>query len=470
MNESILEHTINQALKHNPSFASVRGETHKLSHYLLKNGVIEAVSSSVESGYNVKMLLNGALSFSSTNIWSKEEAESIVSSATKQAKNTKRASKIDFGVEKGIKDAWKVEEKKALRNTDESEIIKRLEGIDKALSDLKLKIPGRIFSFGIDETEKIIMNSEGSIIKANYTKISLHSFITIMENNKSKQFYKMYGHTGGLEAFDEWHVEDDLKNECLVQKKIIYEGVSLEPGKYTIICGPEVAGITAHESSGHPMEADRILGRELSQAGGSFVTIDSIGNTIGSEYATVVDDPTIPNSYGYFKYDDEGTKAQKKYLYKNGKINEFLQNRESASKSSMKTNGSSRAESYDVEDIVRMSNTYIEPGDWSKEELIKEVKKGVYMKSFTEWNIDDKRFNQKYVAREAYLIVNGEIKQPLNRCVLEISTPNYWKSITASSKELEWSAATCGKGDPEQGVPVFTGGPTIRLEGVYLYE
>jgi len=90
------------------------------------------------------------------------------------------------------------------------------------------------------------------------------------------------------------------------------------------------------------------------------------------------------------------------------------------------------------------------------------------MKSFTEWNIDDKRFNQRYVGKEAYLIKDGELQYPVARPVIETTTLKFWSAVDAVSKEVEFDAATCGKGDPSQGVPVYTGGPCMRLREVFV--
>ena len=115
-----------------------------------------------------------------------------------------------------------------------------------------------------------------------------------------------------------------------------------------------------------------------------------------------------------------------------------------------------------------MANTFVLPGKMSEEEILEGVKNGVYMKSFTEWNIDDKRFNQRYVGREAYIIENGELKYPVARPVIETTTEKFWTAVDAVSENIEFDAATCGKGDPMQGVPVYTGGPSIRLREVYV--
>jgi TldD protein len=115
-----------------------------------------------------------------------------------------------------------------------------------------------------------------------------------------------------------------------------------------------------------------------------------------------------------------------------------------------------------------MSNTFVEPGDRSFDELLREVKHGVYFKTFMEWNIDDKRFNQRYVALEAYAVEQGEMTGLVNAPVLEITTPRLWGSVKARSKTFEFKSGVCGKGDPQQGVPVWHGGPEMLLTGIKL--
>ena len=210
------------------------------------------------------------------------------------------------------------------------------------------------------------------------------------------------------------------------------------------------------------------LGREAAQAGESYVKPDMIGHRIGTGAVTVVDDPTVPNSYGFYEYDEEGVRAGRRTLIKNGIIAGFLQNRETAAELGVSSNGAARAVSYDREPIIRMANTFMLPGDYNDEELIEDVSKGVFIKTFMEWNIDDRRYNQRYVGLEAYLIENGQITSSVRNPILEITTPGLYSSVDAVGKTVEYEAATCGKGEPEQGAPVWHGGPPIRLRKVRL--
>jgi TldD protein len=438
---------------------------------VIKNGVLDVFVSTEDSGFCVKILASGGLGFASTNKWTKKETKSIVDTAYKLATVAKRKDKIAFAEEKCVKAKWKVEQKEKSEDVSPEKKIEELMTVDKALASQQIKIPGRIITSSIALTEKYFVNSEGSVISSFVPAIGAFALITVVENGKPEQAYKQFGRSGGWEAFDKWKIADEMVREAKVLQTLVKEGKAVKPGTMDLVCGSEVTGIASHESCGHPMEADRILGREMSQAGRSFVYPGGpfwVGTRIGSDIVTIVDDPTVKNSYGYYEYDDEGIKARRRFLYKDGVINEFLQNRETAAKLGTRSNGSSRSVNYDREAIVRMANTYLLPGDWTEEEIIEDVKHGIYMKSFTEWNIDDRRFNQRYVGKEAYLIDDGELKHPVARPVIETTTKNWWSVVDAISKKVAYDAATCGKGDPMQGVPVYTGGPAIRLKGVYV--
>ena len=161
-------------------------------------------------------------------------------------------------------------------------------------------------------------------------------------------------------------------------------------------------------------------------------------------------------------------KARPRTLIKDGIIAELLHNRETAAEFGVSSNAAARSVAYDREPIIRMGNTFMKPEDYALDELLGDIKHGVYMKSFMEWNIDDRRYNQRYVGLEAYIIEDGKIGTPVRNPILEVTTPGLYGSVDAVGKEVEYSAATCGKGDPQQGAPVWTGGPPIRIRRIRL--
>ncbi len=459
------------ALGKRVEYAEARAHSSLSEQIILRNGVLEAYLQATDSGFNVRVLADGGIGFSSTNRWTEKEAEAVAETAYRLARASGRKNKIQFSeVESNVAD-WRVDEVEKIRDVAPESKIGLLSGIDKEVTSHGVNIPSRVLQCFVDQTEKYFVNSEGSRIGSYVPKVACFGIITVKEGEKTEQAFRQFGYSGGWEAFDIWDIPSELVHESKVLQKVMREGTPLKPGKTTLICGTEVVGIAAHESCGHPMEADRIIGREMSQAGRSFIYEGGpywLGSRIGSDLVTIVDDPNVEHSYGYYAYDDEGVRARPRYLYKEGVINEFLHNRETAAKLGVESNGSARSVGYDREAIVRMANTYLMPGDMTEEELLEDVKKGVYMKSFTEWNIDDRRFNQRYVGREAYMIEDGELGAPVARPTIEMTTKGFWSAVDGVSRDLRFDAATCGKSDPAQGVPVYTGGPVIRLREVYM--
>jgi len=471
LDKDIADFALKYATTKKVDYAEVRAHSTQSEELVMKNSVLDAYISAVDSGFCVRVLADGGIGFASTNKWTKEEAKTIVELAYKFAKMAKRKDKIVFAEEKSVKADWKVDEKKKIENVSPQMRIETLVEIDKALTSQRINVAARMLGFGTTLTEKYFVNTEGSVISSFLPRIGAFGFITVVENGKPEQAAKQFGYAGGWEAIEKWKLTEQMTHEAKVLQRVIKEAKAVKPEKMDLVCGPEVTGIAAHESCGHPMEADRILGREMSQAGKSFIYPKGpfwLGTKIGDPVVTIVDDPTVKNSYGFYEYDDEGIKAKPRYLYKRGVINEFLHNRETAAKLGTRSNGASRAVSYDREAIVRMANTFVQPGDMGEEEMFEDVKQGVYMRSFMEWNIDDKRFNQRYVGREAYWIEKGELKHPIARPVIETTTQIFWSAVDAVSKKVEYDAGSCGKGDPMQGIPVYMGGPLIRLREVYV--
>ncbi|HEX9908422.1 MAG TPA: TldD/PmbA family protein [Thermoplasmata archaeon] len=448
--------------------AEVRLEESNKRQLSVKAGEVSSVTSATDAGMNVRIVLSTGIGFASTNIISKEVGKRLVAQAYGLAKNAKRKTPVSLSSESPVRTSWEVRQRQPLASVSTDEKLKFIRDIDKSVMRTKVKVQGRFYSLSDHEVSSHFANSEGTHLNSYLPRVRMSAVNMVTAKGETEQSIREWGASGGWEKAGEWDLESVLPSEVLMLKKQIEKGKKVATGTYDLVCGSKVVGIASHESCGHPMEADRIQGREMSQAGRSFVSPEMIGQEIGSKYVTVIDDPTVPGSYGYYAYDQEGVKARPRYLYKEGRINEFLHNRETASKMELKSNGSSRSESYIREPIVRMANTFVAPGDYQEDELIGSIKSGVLMNSFTEWNIDDKRFNQKYVSREAYFIKDGELAGPARKCVLEITTPGFWKAVDAVSKKVEFEAAECGKGDPMQGIPVCTGGPMMRLRGVVL--
>lgn len=444
-------------------YLEARAESLSKEVFLLKNSVLDASDFGVNEGIGIRVLVDGTLGFSATERLTKEGVEEAVKNAVELAKSSiDSGEKVKFSKEKIVKTKWEVKEKEKLFDVDVKEKIEFMKSIDKIVKSAKF----RLFQLSISVSEKFFANTEGSRIYSRVPRAEIF-YSLIVKGKKEVQRILEVGGSGGWEITKSWNLEDRIKEEINALKKVA-NAKKLKPQKLDLVLSPEVVGIIMHESIGHPSEADRIFGREGAQAGESYLDKTWKGRAMAEKFVNVVDDPTLKGSYGYFLYDDEGVKARRKFLIKNGKIYEFLHNRQTASLMKTKSNGSARTEIYSKEPLIRMSNTFMLPGDHSFEELIEDIKLGVYIKSYNEWNIDDKRWNEKYVGCEAYLIEGGEIKGPIFAPVLEITTGQFFKKIDSVGKDLDFVAGTCGKGEPMQGVPVWFGGPHVRLRKVLI--
>lgn len=450
-------------MEKNVKYGEIRLMRLSVMSLVMKNGVLSGIDKTDEEGIAIRVL-DKNFSFVSTSKIDDENIKRAIEKAIKIARSGE-IKDVKISEEEIVKDTWSVPQKKNIEDYSLEDKVSILNGIEGVL--VKENVPMRFQSLREKIEDIEFYNTEGSEIKGHKPSIFYFYMMGVLEDGNFEQGSQEFGKSGGYEAFDEWNLENAIAEESK-KLKVIAKSRKSPEGKMDLVVGPEVSGIVAHESSGHPCESDRILGREAAQAGESFIKVNMIGERVGSDVVSVIDDPTIDGSFGYYKYDFEGVRARKRYLYKNGRINEFLLNREFAGMLGMKSNAAARSSWWDKEPIVRMSTTYIEPGDHTLEELIEGVKLGIFMNSFTEWNIDDIRYNEKYIGREAYLIENGKIKEPVKRPVLEITTPGFYGAVDAVSKDLKFFAGTCGKGDPMQGVDVWMGGPFARLRNIYM--
>ncbi|MFX0178194.1 MAG: TldD/PmbA family protein [Candidatus Hodarchaeota archaeon] len=462
-------------------YAEVRLESNQIDTVSFINGKLHLGNLPIDlttdafarkMGINIRLLANGGMGMATTNQLTKQAINEAIDQAYKTAKrsSSQRKNPIKMSEEKAYETSWQSSYK---INPMEVSLEERIAYVQDFTNIFKEKFPVEfihIFVLITEQRDTYFINSEGSKISGHLPRFCfIPIIIAVKSGGQNEQSMNNYATTGGWEKLNSWDIKEKVINKVKVLANIITKAKKPPEGKIDIILGPDVSGIISHENCGHPHEADRILGREGAQAGESYLREHEIGFRVGNECINIFEDPTIPDSYGFYLYDDEGVKARKRELIKDGLFNEMLHNRETAAIFGIKSNAAARAVSYDREPLVRMANTYFSPGDYSFEEMVEDVKYGILMMSFTEWNIDDKRLQSKYVGQEAYLIRNGEVNNTLLlKPTLEISSPGLFSSIDAQSKKVEWQGAFCGKSEPGQGCPVWTGGPFIRLRNVRL--
>ncbi|MEM4717769.1 MAG: TldD/PmbA family protein [Desulfurococcaceae archaeon] len=472
IDESTLQRIVDWGLEKGASYVEAR--YHDIDGFLVntRNDKVIGISHEREYGVGIRVIVNGALGFSATSDLSIESLAKALESAISRARALSRLRRkpIEFADDKLGSVKYNVYEKKPILShytpiDARSLLIEIYKLANEAVRESK--IPALIGFARSYYERKIILNSDGGRIESTIPRVYLSSMATLINQRGSIQRRIEFGASGGAEKIAEWNVLEKVQEELKAIENVLLKGVEPPSEKVTVVLSSEVVGLIVHESSGHPMEADRILGREAAQAGESYVKPEMIRKyRVGNEYANVVEDPTIPGSYGFYLYDEECVRARPRYLYREGLLYEPLHNRHTARLFGGYSNGAARAMNYASEPIIRMSNTYLAPGEMEFDELIEDVELGLYVKSYMEWNIDDARWNQRYVGLESYMIRNGELAEPVRNPVLEFTTGWFYSNIQGVDKNLKFYPGTCGKGEPSQGVPVWFGGPNVKLNKI----
>ncbi|MDH4213860.1 MAG: TldD/PmbA family protein [Candidatus Thorarchaeota archaeon] len=435
-----------------------------------RNGEPVSGGFSPTEGIGVRVLVDGNMGFATFDRLERNLAKESITTAYRMAKNAKRKVPIDLGEPVVNRAKWKMAAKQPLNDVDIDTMMEFTSELNKQMTGLA----SYVVMFNPRVIDKYIVTNEGAQIEGQQSYILLFSVLTAQAQGGSEQKFMDLTLAGGWERIKESNLIENVKMEVENLKRAAEKAKKIDElmsQPVDMIVGPEVAGIIAHENVGHPSEGDRIMGREGAQAGESFWRDLKLGESrVGSEEVNVSENPTIEKTSGYYLYDDEGVKSRKRELIKNGIINEPLLNREFGTRFGKGSNAAARASAYNREPIIRMANTYFEPGNYSFEELVEDVKLGVFMRSFQEWNIDDRRYQSKYTGSEAYLIKNGEVTTTMvKRPVMETTSVGLLSAVDAVSKNLTFDfPGTCGKSDPSQGVPVYAGGGEIRFREIRL--
>ena len=228
-------------------------------------------------------------------------------------------------------------------------------------------------------------------------------------------------------------------------------------GEQTVVLGPGWPGILLHEAIGHGLEGD--FNRKKTSA-----FYDLVGKSVASDQITIVDDGTIPNRRGSLTIDDEGTKSQNTVLIEKGKLKGFMHDRLNARLMKQSPTGNGRRQSYSHIPMPRMTNTYMLPGKYEHDELIKSTKKGIYATQFSGGQVDITSGKFVFSASEAFEIINGKIGRPLKGATLIGNGPDILKQVTmvGNNLQLDNGIGTCGK--EGQMVPVGVGQPSLKIK------
>ncbi|MBI2957288.1 MAG: TldD/PmbA family protein, partial [Chloroflexi bacterium] len=309
-----------------------------------------------------------------------------------------------------------------------------------------------IITYGDIARTSVLANSQGTCIEQSREDVILR-FVAVARDGAEVQQAGLS--LGSRDDFAPMEHLDSQVREMAERAVQLLKAPPAKGGEYTVVLDPVLAGVFAHEAFGHLSESDFIYEDRRMQE------IMVLGRTFGGKHLNIIDDPTMPSLRGTYKYDDEGTPARKSYLIREGVLVGRLHSRETAAKLGEQPTGNARAINYRFSPIVRMSNTYIEPGAASVEEIMSEVKEGVYARNWYGGTTSMEMFT--FSSGDAHMIRNGKIAEPLRPVVLTGNLFSTLGQIDAVGKDLEMNqGGGCGKSG-QAPLPVSNGGPHIRI-------
>ena len=247
----------------------------------------------------------------------------------------------------------------------------------------------------------------------------------------------------------------------------------VDAGPYDLVLDPEHLSLTIHESCGHPSELDRALGYEANYAGTSFLTTEKLGTfRYGSQHVNLVADNTEPETLAATGYDDDGVSCQKWDVIRGGVFVGYCTNREVAPKiGATRSRGSNRADGWGSMPIVRIANIGLEPGSATVDQLIADVKRGIYIEGHGSYSIDQRRYNFQFGGDAFWLIEKGKRTHMLRDVIYHGITPEFWNScdgVADRSTRRRYGFITCGKGQPGQSGWMTHAASTARFRQVQV--
>jgi TldD protein len=459
---------LNIALQLGATYADVRVMERTIESISVKNGRVEALSSSVESGMNVRVIAKGAWGFASSARMDLAEAQKLAAQAVAIAKASalvggKPPRLSPLAPQRGSyttpikRDPFSVplEEKVGLL-LKADEAMRSVKGVSIATGNMVL---GR--------EHKLFASSEGSLVEQ--TLYDSGAAIVAEAVGEGEIQQRSYPNSFGQQAGTAGYEFVEAMNLPEHGQRIGEEAVKLlsakqcPSGTMTIILdGPQTA-LQIHESCGHPIELDRVMG--------SFLTVDKLRSKFryGSDVVNIVADATTPGALGTFGWDDEGVPAQRTDIVKNGVFSGYLMSRDTAPELGLVSNGCVRADGWNRLPMIRMTNVSLLPGTWKLDDLIADTEDGLYLCTNRSWSIDDRRLNFQFGTEIGWEIKNGKLGAMLKNCTYTGITPQFWGSCDAICDDwVVWGTPNCGKGEPMQVMRTGHGAASARFRNVQV--
>ncbi|SHG98437.1 TldD protein [Hydrocarboniphaga daqingensis] len=486
---------LNAATKNGASYCDVRIGRYLRQFVITREDRVENVVNTESMGTGIRVIVNGTWGFAATSDFSEDGIAKAAVQATQIAKaNSKfQTEPVQLAPVKGVGDvSWKTP---IVKNSMEVPLKEKV--------DLLMSVNGAAMKAGADyirstlflvNEQKYFASTDGSYIDQDVHRIWAPMEVTVIDKATGK--FRTREELGGPRGMGYEYLDTRSKGIALPGGAVVYGSAynmiddavaaakqarnklkarSVKPGRYDLVLDPTHLWLTIHESVGHPLELDRVLGYEANYAGTSFATIDkwqSKNFKYGSDKVTLFADKVQPTTLGAVAYDDEGVKTGRWDLVKDGVLVNYQAIRDQAHILGLKeSQGCCYADSWSNVQFQRMANVSLAAGKTplSVADMIKNVENGIYIIGDGSFSIDQQRYNAQFGGQLFYEIKNGQITEQIEDVAYQIRTPEFWNACSAVCDERDYRFGGSffdGKGQPSQVSAVSHGSSTARFDGI----
>ena len=460
------------------TYADVRVMDIRQRDLSTKNGRVGTLSESESLGLGIRVIAEGAWGFASTDRLTREGVQACAAQAVAIAKASALAKRRDVVMvpEDNHTADWQSPCRKDPFRIPLEKQLDLLLAADKEMA----RVAGVTLtetSMQLRRIEQLFVSSTGSVIRQVKTQSGCGIGATSFANNEiqRRSYPNSFGGQHALAGYELVESLDIVGHAPRVAEESValHKAAQCPEGVRTILLESAQLGLQIHESIGHPIELDRVLGMEANFAGMSFLTLENLRKLrYGSPFVNVVADARLEHGpgLGTFAYDDEGVSAQCIEIIKDGLFTGYLSDRETAAAiGPAGSGGTMRAESWNRLPIIRMTNVSLLPGDWRPDDLIADTEDGIWMETNRSWSIDDRRYHFQFSTEIGWEIKNGKKVRMLKNPSYSGITTEFWNSCDAICSRKYWTlwgTPNCGKGQPMQTMGTGHGAAPARFRNV----
>jgi TldD protein len=449
---------VEAALAAGATYADARVVRRRSERIAARNGELETVATDEDLGLGVRALIGSSWGFAATS----DLTDAAAARAGAEATATAKASALVPGSDLQLADVEVRQDTYETPHAEDpftvplGEKVDLVTGVTRAMLEVEgVAVTTAQLMFW--DTEKWFVSSQGHRIAQHLVESGCGMDATaIGEHETQRRSYpQSFGHveTGGYEVIRRFDLPAHATSTAEETVQLL-SADDCPSGELDLILESSQLALQIHESVGHAIELDRILGWEAAFAGTSFLDLSQLGSLrYGSELMNITADATIPGALATFGYDDEGTPAQCVDIVRDGTWVGVLSGRDSAHLAGLPPGGMVRADGFNRLPMVRMTNVGLRPGEGTLEDIVADTKHGVVMATNRSWSIDDKRLNFQFGCEIGWEVVDGKRTRMVKNPTYTGITPRFWGSLDRLAGEDEWMAwgvPNCGKGQPMQ--------------------